>query len=633
MASKGLTMADLRLVQAQTTGAVTTESLAASKGLPVDLLRRYGVKDCASLTPAERLTHDVTSAQGVWIPYHNADGTIAARTRLRTAHVAKDGSKWLGGVGAIQPYGLHELADAKAQGILCLCEGETDYWSLRAMGVPALGIPGAQMVRTLQRAHLTGVQALYICQDSDAAGASFVSLVRQAVASWGVPTVAAVQMPAGCKDVNDVYRKDARTATERFTELLQHAAAAAAPAVREFSTAGEIYTLTAPEWGLRLEADQLRRSSWGELTGELAVTADVGGDLFRGSINLSNVERRQQVALQIAKRSGLTEADWPGLLEDFAIRCLKAERTAGSVVNLQHVALPSAESTWDIDHFRLSQRDATCLFGDGGTGKSLLAVYLAGVLARQGVRVLYLDAEWEASIHKERLVTLFGPEIPPVLYLEQRRPLEMAATQIRRHLLEHQVEYLVLDSVGLLTVGAPEESGAALGFSRAVQSLGIGTLSLAHIRKPQGTNDIRPQDQKPFGSVFYHNLFRRTYFAKAEQDAPSPNTKRMVIWNPKWNHRGAGQKPFGIEVEDLGQETRIRPVDATDVDGLSDKLTNRQRLQAALQRGPQTAAALADELNLKPEAVERELRRGKDKWVVRAPVSGGSLGWELADAA
>jgi AAA domain-containing protein/CHC2-type zinc finger protein len=611
-AAKGLTMADLRVEQsAAAPTRITVESLADIKGLPVQALTRYGVKAAEDVTPAERLAHGIGGRSGIWIPYFNADGTITARTRLRMALRSKDKpSYWLkGGFGAIQPYGLHDLADAREQRILVICEGESDYWTLRHAKIPALGIPGAQMFRTLQRGHLAGIDAVYVTQDSGAAGATFVAGVLALVSAWGLTGAYAVPMPDGCQDVNDFYRKDPAGFAGGFLALMQRAADAGTPPVREFSTAAGVYVLTVPEWGIRLELDQIRRP-WGDLNGELAVMSDATGDISRGTVNLSNVDKRQAAANQLTKRSGMPEVDWPALMDDFAMRCLRAERTSGVVVDLRDVPLPSPESSWDIGQFRLSREDATCLFGDGGTGKSLIALNLVGILARQGVNVLYIDAEWKDGIHKERLVSLFGDGYPSVKYLEQRAPLALVVDQIRRHIAEHQIQYLVLDSVGLLTVGAPEEAGAALGYSRAVQSLGVGSLSLAHIRKPQGMNDIRPQEQKPFGSVFYHNLFRRTYFVKAEEDAPEGG-KRLVVWNPKWNHRGRGQQPFGLQFTEDGERTEIREVEAAQVDGLADKLPIWQRIRDLLRRGPLTVEAIAEELDVPEKGVTSALSKGK----------------------
>src|SRR6266566_7276529 len=52
------------------------------------------------------------------IPYHLPDGTPAPRHRLRTALVARKGSRWSKGQGEIVAYGLERLEDARKAGYL-----------------------------------------------------------------------------------------------------------------------------------------------------------------------------------------------------------------------------------------------------------------------------------------------------------------------------------------------------------------------------------------------------------------------------------------------------------------------------------------------------------------------------------
>lgn len=630
LAAKAIEKAELFLEQRAAAGrssGITVDSLAASKGLPVEILRRYGARTVKDLPSAERLQYGIGGSDGVWIPYFNPDGSIAARTRLRTAHVAKDGSRWLGGFGAILPYGLHDLADARDQGIVCICEGESDYWTLRACEIPALGLPGAQMVRVLQREHLEGIKTVYVCQDSDPAGVSFVASIRQHTATWGLIGVFAVPIP-GVKDVNDLYRKDPKGCGDRLTELMQRAATVAAPAAREFSTAGEIYRLTVPEWGLSLELDQVRRASWGDLTGELAVISDKFGDLSRANVNLSQLDRRQNLAALLAKRTGLAEVDWPALVEDFAIRALKAEREGQPSVNLRDVPRPAPDDVLEVDGIVLPRRHPSCLFGDGGTGKSYLALYVAGTLTRQGVRCAYVDAELDAGEHRERLWRLFGDEFPAVEYLRLDRALVYAVDQLRRLVRDKKIEYLVLDSVGVLTAGAPESAEAANGYIRALRQIGIGSLSIAHVTKNGEHND-----QKPFGSVFYHNGFRCTWYAAQadlEVEATEGGPLSIGLWNRKSN-LSRRHRPIGLELEFLPDATMIRRVDLATVEGLAGKLPVWRQIEGVLRRGPQTSAALADEIGASENTVRVALSKGKKRGrFVLLPGSGSAM-WALAE--
>ena len=62
---------------------------------------------------------------GLHIPYHLQDGSLASRHRIRTALSAKEGSHWSKGTGAIVPYGLERLEEARNMKYLVLVEGES----------------------------------------------------------------------------------------------------------------------------------------------------------------------------------------------------------------------------------------------------------------------------------------------------------------------------------------------------------------------------------------------------------------------------------------------------------------------------------------------------------------------------
>src|SRR5215831_15251066 len=100
------------------------------------------------------------------IPYHLQDGTLAPRHRLRTSLVAKEGSHWSKGQGEIVPYGLERLEEARKAGYLVLVEGESDCWTIWFHHFPALGLPGAEMVRILKEDYLAGIDTLYIPRDA-----------------------------------------------------------------------------------------------------------------------------------------------------------------------------------------------------------------------------------------------------------------------------------------------------------------------------------------------------------------------------------------------------------------------------------------------------------------------------------
>jgi len=182
--------------------------LARDKGLPWQYLFTLGITE---------------DKGGLRIPYHLPDGTSAARHRIRTALVAREGSRWSKGKGEIVAYGLERLEAARKAGYLILVEGESDCWTLWYHQFPALGLPGADMVSKLEEAYLAGIDTLYILREPDAAGAKFVRDIAQRLASWRWAGKAFVLSLAGVKDPNDLHKKDRKQFKTTFQQVLEQA--------------------------------------------------------------------------------------------------------------------------------------------------------------------------------------------------------------------------------------------------------------------------------------------------------------------------------------------------------------------------------------------------------------------------
>jgi DNA-binding MarR family transcriptional regulator len=215
----GLTLADLfpdgmsASERASSNGAhhapLTLLDLALEKQLPWQFLFNLGVMERPS--------------GGLHIPYHLADGSPAPRSRIRTALIAREGSRWSKGKGKIVPYGLERLEEARKAGELVLVEGESDCWTLWYQGFPALGLPGAEMVGVLEESALAGIDRLFIIQEPEAAGATFVKTLANRLKGWQWPGKAAVVRLAGAKDPSELYQQDRKGFRAAFQHALEHA--------------------------------------------------------------------------------------------------------------------------------------------------------------------------------------------------------------------------------------------------------------------------------------------------------------------------------------------------------------------------------------------------------------------------
>ena len=175
----------------------------------------------------------------VRIPYYLEDGTPYRRNRIRTAKTAKSGSYWEGEEAPIIPYGLWRLAEARIARTLWLVEGESDCWTHWYHKVPTLGIPGAAAFNTLEAAHLSGIDILYIVQEPPTpgkkadAGKGFVDGLTRRLKSLnytGEVYLVSLQRSHGVKDPNDLHRQlFVQKRTHEYPKELQRAAHEAIP--------------------------------------------------------------------------------------------------------------------------------------------------------------------------------------------------------------------------------------------------------------------------------------------------------------------------------------------------------------------------------------------------------------------
>lgn len=381
------------------------------------------------------------------------------------------------------------------------------------------------------------------------------------------------------------------------------------------------YRLSVPECLSVLDLDRLYRER-NETHGELVVSCDLAGartfngSLFSGNVNLSTPWRRRDIATHLAQRANTKgDPDWGLLLDELAARVIRAEREGQPPQLLSTFERPKPDDMFDLEGLVLPRRHPSILFGDGGTFKSYLALFVAGSLAQNGVNVLFADWELDARDHRERLEQLFGAAMPAVFYRRYQRPLIDEAEGIRRFIEQEHIDYVVCDSVGFAANGAPESAEAATSYFRAVRQFGegVGSLHLAHVTKP--TVDA-PDPMKPFGSVFWHNSARSTWFVKRTTDTTDGDTFALAVIHRKTN-LGKLRPPVGLEITFSEERANLRRIDVADVEEFAKSLPTPARVRQALKRGAMTVAELVEETGAKRDTIEKALDRGKGKTFVR----------------
>lgn len=396
------------------------------------------------------------------------------------------------------------------------------------------------------------------------------------------------------------------------------------------ASADGCYTLVFPDTGIEFTVDRLRRERY-ELFGELSVACGIigarliDGVLSVGTFNLSSPAAASQRAKHLAERARTTGIPWSDLIEELRQRVLAEDRKGAPSVNLRTVPLPaSADADVEVCGVSLPAEHFSILFGDGGTGKSFLALRLLSELASEGMPVALFDWELSETTHRRRLEAINGPNMPDVRYVRLDRPLVYEVDRLRRIIRQDGLRYAVLDSIGYGTAGAPESAEAAMDYCRAVRQLGIGCLALAHVTKAENG------DQRPFGSTFWHNSARATWNLKLANTSPDGQVLQLAGFHRKSN-LGRLRPPIGLKVSFEEARVYFTPIDAATIDEVASSLPMHVRLRGALIGGLKTIAQLADELEAKPDTVKKALTRNGRTFTCITNTDDGVHRWGLLE--
>lgn len=367
-----------------------------------------------------------------------------------------------------------------------------------------------------------------------------------------------------------------------------------------FKALGEgSYRFLVPQAQAALEVDFLRRDG-GQLKGEVLVRCELGGArtvdgvLTVADVNLSSSRTRAAFAKDLAElsRTNGKDCDWRALVEEFALRILSAERNGEPAVWLDEVAVQQAERLLYVDGFPLLKDHPLIFFGDGGTGKSLLALYFAGLLAKMGLRVGLFDWELDKGEHRRRLGQLFQGTLPRIRYVRCSHPFCREVDRLRRVVKEAELEYIIFDSVGYACDGPPENAEQAMRYFQALRTIGtVGSLHIAHVR-----GGFEGADLRPFGSVFWNNSARATWNIKPASREADDGRLQVAVHHRKFNTSGR-MRSVGFEISFAKDGSiAVASLDLGKVPDLAAQLGLRERMQIALRKGPLDREQLRAEL-------------------------------------
>jgi len=383
------------------------------------------------------------------------------------------------------------------------------------------------------------------------------------------------------------------------------------------------YRLDIQDLALSFDARKLRSKS-DQVIGLLTVRVQMAGaKTISGNVvacsdfNFSSDRSRAEKAKQLETRCGGPEIDWRGLVEEVCVRVIEAQDRGEPELQLADVKLPEKEYETDLmaADFPLLRRQPTIWFGDGGCGKSMFAMWVAIALAESGTRVLYLDWELDATEHVQRLVRFIGPTALPsvrhtLFYRRCQRPIVDDTLSIKEIIARRNIQFLICDSLSFGARAPIEASESALTYQQAVREFGnIGSLHIAHVnRSEQG-------DQRPFGSTYWHNMARSTWYLKRGEEGGSEVT--VGFFHRKAN-LSAQREPFAKKLIFNHDRTFVTPGDLGTDAAMVKQLQVPQRIELALQNRPMAISELFEECggdkgdkNKISQAVHRGVKKGR----------------------
>jgi hypothetical protein len=314
-----------------------------------------------------------------------------------------------------------------------------------------------------------------------------------------------------------------------------------------------------------------------------------GDILLMDRVNLMRNRDLKDMAMRIdalvppPKSAG--RMDWQHHLEHVAVLVNAEQQRPVPVLELSGLPLPDPQR-FDIPGL-LARGKANILYGPGGTGKSVLALRMAGSVAT-GVEcfgfdvyrtgpVLYLDWEDDADTLVSRLDAVsIGMGLNRRFdlgykCLRGRGPYERHAADVRYAVEQDGISLVIFDSTAMAMAGSTAGDGAdgAIKFMDLVSQLGATALLIDHI----ASDDIKHGEgaPKPYGSVFKVNAARNMWevrpwkpgdltgmtlrHRKTNVGPPMPDADVSVTWTD-------GSIRFRRVYEELAPVVRLRPVGA-----------------------------------------------------------------------
>jgi len=402
-------------------------------------------------------------------------------------------------------------------------------------------------------------------------------------------------------------------------------------------------TVTWPTIKIGVNAENIREAPYG-LLADVLVASTVSPETVHGPLRIGMMSQRdiRELTVDCQKRFG-DLCDWSAIIPRSISLIVATYRAGNAPVVLADVPDPG-EPQYLVPGFLLEDRNVF-LSAYGGSAKSIIGMALAISVATgepfAGMRpakigpALFLDWEDEADTQSYRMRAIcagYGLKEPPtnLYHWAMTTPLKEAQRAIRRFVRAHNVELVIIDSIGAAIGGELVKEDAAIQAMLACKGMSpVSRLIIAHVSKADA--DKASSERRTYGSGFFEFGARDVWQAHRAGD-PGGNEITVAFTNTKNNH---GQKePFGLTIRFAPGTITLNRCDITCEPDLIAGLSQPDLICYVLKSdGEQTAKELSENTGLRPEILKANLfRLRKQERILRLPSNNGrqdvySLNW------
>lgn len=271
------------------------------------------------------------------------------------------------------------------------------------------------------------------------------------------------------------------------------------------------------------------------------------------------------------------------------------------------------------------------IFGDGGSCKTYICVGMMFSLAtgtpflgyrpKKRLKSLFLDYENKLGKFRDRVYAVGAAVSEPfdieaifrdIRYLNcSGGTIADRLPRIREIIEARGIDLVVVDSALGACGGTPESAETTGRYFEAINSLGVTTLTIAHVsRGAMDQENAMKGQMHSFGSIFWRNYPRATWnVQKLGDDEDGDKLKKIVLYHRKAND-GPLSRPIPVEV-DFSKPGMVPIKAGKDDDWAEARPLPGKLLDAISRRGPIDRRQLEDLVGESGDAVKKALQRLK----------------------